>query len=89
MTHDDYQATQNLSKGHGADIWPPYKDLVHWKNQNACPHDITANSRDEAVPLGRRLLTMSGSIGWNPLHLLLTIQLLKQKFFLGLNEATN
>ena len=49
MTRDNYQATRNLSKAHGADIWPPYKDLVHWRNQNACPHDITAISRDEAV----------------------------------------
>ena len=49
MTRDNYQATRNLSKAHGADIWRPYKDLVHWRNQNACPHDITAISRDEAV----------------------------------------
>ena len=49
MTRDNYQATRNLSKAHGADIWPPYKDLVHWRNQYACPHDITAISRDEAV----------------------------------------
>ena len=49
MTRENYQANRDISKAHGADIWPPYKDLVSWRNQYACPHSITAISRDEVV----------------------------------------